>query len=83
MPENEPEQELGPKISEALRAKAGAARPPSNSTWRALNVTASRFLSSGSVHSRQSSSASTTTREPLRKYRAQLRDCAPYTSTVK
>jgi hypothetical protein len=28
MPENEPEQELGPKISEALRAKAGAARSP-------------------------------------------------------
>jgi hypothetical protein len=28
MPENEPEQELGPKISEALRAKAGAAQSP-------------------------------------------------------
>jgi hypothetical protein len=32
MPENEPEQELGPKISEALRAKAGAARPPRGET---------------------------------------------------
>jgi hypothetical protein len=34
MPENknEPEQELGPKISEALRAKAGAARSPRGET---------------------------------------------------
>ncbi|MDX6240008.1 MAG: hypothetical protein QOG10_4823 [Kribbellaceae bacterium] len=32
MPENEPEQELGPKISEALRTKAGAARSPRGET---------------------------------------------------
>jgi len=34
-------------------ATAGAGRPPSNSTWRALNVTASRFLSSESARGRR------------------------------
>jgi hypothetical protein len=72
-----------PSCSSFASTSTGFERPPSNSTWRALNVTASRFLSCWSVHSRQSSSASTKTREPLCRYCAQQRASAPYASTVK
>ena len=62
---------------------AAARPPPSNSTCQALNVTASRFLSSRSVHSRQSSTASTTTRAPLRSTAHSCAPGPPNTSTVK
>jgi hypothetical protein len=77
-----PEAGVAPFRSAPSPERAGG-RPPSNSTWRARSVTASRLCSCWSVHSHQSSSASTTTREPLCRYSAQLRAWAPKTSTVK